>query len=58
MIKFNELLEALQAQSARTLLKIMVKKTKSLGLGIIADEKVKLGCEKIDQVESFTLIAL
>jgi hypothetical protein len=31
-------------------------KTKSLRLGISEDEKVKLGHEKIDQVDSFTYL--
>ena len=37
-------------------LKINVKKTKSLRLGISEDEKVMLGNEKIDQVESLTYL--
>ena len=50
----NELLEALRVQAARVGLKINVKKTKSLRLGISEDAKVTLGNEKIHQVESFT----
>ena len=49
----NELLEALQVQGARIGLKNYVKKTKSLRLGISEDEKVAVGDEKIDQVDSF-----
>ena len=37
-------------------MKINVKKTKSLRLGISEDEKVTLGNEKIDQVGSFTYL--
>ena len=37
-------------------LKINMKKTKSLRLGISGDEKVTLGNEKIDQVGSFTYV--
>jgi hypothetical protein len=37
-------------------LKINVKKTKSLRLEISEDEKVTLGYEKIDQVDSFTYL--
>ena len=37
-------------------MKINVKKTKSLRLGISEDEKVTLGNEKIDQVRSFTYL--
>ena len=33
-----------------------VKKTKSLRLGISEDEKVKLGNEKIDQMDIFTYL--
>ena len=35
-----------------------VKKTKSLRLGISEDEKVTLGEEKIDQVNSFTYLGI
>ena len=52
----NEFLEVLRLQGAKTGLKINVKKTKSLRLGISEDEKVKLGNEKIDQVGSFTYL--
>ena len=51
----NELLEVLQIQGARIGLKINVKKTKSLRLGISDDEKVTLGNENIDQVEQLHL---
>ena len=44
----NELLEALLSQGARIGLKINVKKTKSLRLGIFEDEKLTLGNKKID----------
>ena len=44
--KMNELLEVLQVQGARIGLKINVKKTKSLRLGISEDEKVTLCYEK------------
>ena len=54
--KMNELLEVLRVQGARIGLKINVKKTKSLRLGISEDEKVTLGNEKIDQVGSFTYL--
>ena len=37
-------------------LKINVKETKSLRLGISEDEKVTLGNEKIDQVDKFTYL--
>ena len=49
--KMNEFLEVLRVQVG---LKINVKKTNSLRLGISEDEKVTLGNEKIDQVGSFT----
>ena len=39
-------------------LKINVKKTKSLRLGISEDEKVTLGNEKIDQVGSFNYLGM
>ena len=52
--KMNELLVVLRVQGARIGLKINVKKTKSLKLGICEDEKVMLGNEKTDQVDSFT----
>ena len=54
--KINELLEFLQVQGARIGLKINVKKTKSLRLGIIEDEKVTLGNEKIDQKGSIAYL--
>ena len=49
----NELLEVLRVQVSRIGLKINAKKTKSLKLGISENEKVKLGYEKTDQVDSF-----
>ena len=54
--KMNEFLEVLRVQGARIGLKINVKKTESLRLGISEDEKVTLGNEKIDQVGSFTYL--
>jgi hypothetical protein len=54
--KMNELLEVLRVQSSTIGLKINVKKTKSLRLGISEDEKVTLGSEKIDQLGSFTYL--
>ena len=52
----NELLEVLKVQGARIGLKINIKKTKSLRLGISEDEKVTLGSEKIDQEDSFNYL--
>ena len=49
-------LNLLQDQGARIDVKINVKKTKSLRLGINEDEKVTLGNEKIDQVGNFTYL--
>ena len=54
--KMNELLEVLRVQSARIDWKINVKKTKSLMLGIIEDEKVTTGNDKMDQVDSFSCL--
>ena len=54
--KMNKLLDVLRVQSSRIGLKINVKKTKSLRLGIIEDEKVTLANEKIDQMGSFTYL--
>ena len=54
--KMNEFLEVLRVQGVRIGLKINVKKTKSLRLGISEDEKVTMGNEKIDQVGSFTYL--
>ena len=56
--KMNEFFEVLQVQGARIGLKINVKKTKSLRLGISEDAKVTLGndYEKIDPVGSFTYL--
>ena len=45
--KMSEFLEVLRVQGARIGLKINVKKTKSLRLGIRKHEKVTLGNEKI-----------
>ena len=52
----NEFLNVLRVQGARIGLKINVKKTMSLRLGISEDEKVTFGNEKIDQVGSFTYL--
>jgi len=52
----NELLQVLRVQGARIGLKINVKKTKSIRVGTSEDEKVTLGNEKIDQMESFTYL--
>ena len=54
--KMNEFLEVLWVQGARIGLKINVKETKSLTLGISEDEKVMLGKEKMDQTGSFTYL--
>ena len=54
--KMNEFFEVLRVHCARIGLKINVKKTKSLRLGISEHEKVMLGNEKIDQVGSFTYL--
>jgi len=56
MKKMNELLKALQVHGARINLKINVKKTRSIRLGISEDEKMMLGSEMIDQVGSFTYL--
>ena len=56
MSNIKELLEVLRVQGARLGLKINVKKTKSLKIGISEDEKVTLGNEKIDQLECFTYL--
>ena len=52
----NELLEILRFEGGIINLKINVKKTKSLRLGISEDEKMMLGNEKIDQVDIFTYL--
>ena len=52
--KINKLLEVSRVHGARIGLKINVKKTKSLRLGISEDKKMISGNEKIDQVRSFT----
>ena len=54
--KMNEFLEVLRVQGAKIGLKINVKKTKSLRLGISEDEQVTLGNKKIDQVGSFSYL--
>jgi hypothetical protein len=54
--KINELLEVLQVHGATIGLKINLKKTKSLMLGISEDEKLTLVNEKINQVCSFTYL--
>jgi hypothetical protein len=53
--KMKELLEVLRVQGARIGLKINIKKTRSLRLGICEDENATLGNERIDQVGNFTL---
>ena len=52
MSKMNELLEVLRVAGVRIGLKVNVKKTMSQRLGISEDEKVTLGNEMIDQVDS------
>ena len=54
--KMNEFLEVLRVHGAKLGLKISVKKTKSLRLGISEDEQVTLGNEKIDKVWSFSYL--
>ena len=54
--KTNELLEVLRVQDARVGLKISIRKTKSLRLGISEDEKVTLGNKTIRQVGSFSYL--
>ena len=54
--KMNELLEEMQVQGSKIGLKINVKKTKWLRLGISEDEKATLGNEEINQVGSFTYL--
>ena len=46
----------MRVQGARIGLKINVKKTKSLRLGISEDDKVTLRNEKIDRVDNFTYL--
>ena len=58
MCKMNKLIEVLRIQGARIGLKIIVKETKWLRLEIIEDEKVTLGEEKLDQVDSFTYLGI
>jgi len=55
--KMNELLEVLLVQGASLGLKINVKKTKSLRLGISEGEKMTLGNEKIDQEGNFLYLS-
>ena len=55
--KMNEHLEFLRVKGARIGLKINVKKTKSLWLGLSEDANVTLGNEKIDQVGSFAYLS-
>ena len=54
--KMKDFLEVLRVQGARIGLKINVKKTKSLRLGINEDEKVTLSNEKIYQLGNFTYL--
>ena len=54
--KMNEILGVLRVQGTRTGLKINVKKTKSMRLGISEGEEVLLGKGKIDQVDNFTYL--
>ena len=54
--KMNEFVEVLWVWGARIGLKINVKKTKSLKLGISKHEKVTLGNKNIDQVGSYTYL--
>ena len=51
-------LEVLWVHGAKIGLKINVKKTKSLRLGMSEDEKKTLDNEKIDQVGSFTYFGI
>ena len=51
-------LEFLGVQAARIGLTIIVKRTKSLRLGISEDEKVTLGSGKIDLLYSFSYIVV
>jgi len=56
MSKMNELSEVLRVHGDRIGLKINIKKTKSLRLGISEDEKVTLGSENIDQEDSLNYL--
>ena len=56
MSKMIESVEPLRVQGARISLKINVKKTKSLRLGISEDEKVMLANEMMDEVDSFAYL--
>ena len=48
----------MRVQGSRIGLKVNGKKAISLRLGISEDEKVTLGKEKIDQVDSFTYLGI
>ena len=52
----NEFLEVMRLQGARIGLKINVKMTKSLRLGVSKDVKVMLANEKIDPAYNFPCI--
>ena len=54
----NELLDVLRVQSARIGLKINVKKTKLLRLGISEDENLSLDDENINQIDSLTYLSI
>ena len=54
--KMNVLLDVLWVSGVRIGLKINVKTTKPLTLGVSEDEKVTLVNKKIDQVGSFTYL--
>ena len=56
LVQMNELPLFLRGEGARIPLKISVKKTKLLRLGINVDKKVMIGNEKIIQVDSFTYL--
>lgn len=52
----NDIYEVLRAQGTWTALKINIKKSKLLRLGISKSEEVMLGDKKINQVDSFTYL--
>ena len=55
--KMNELLEVLRVQFARIGLKISIKKTKSLRLGISEDVNMTLGTKRLNRfAASLTLV--
>ena len=54
----NEFLIVLRVKDARIDLKINIKKTKSLRIGISEDEKMMLGNEMTDQVDSYTYLGI